>query len=376
MHWQQFTGPAMAKGLEDTTFYVHNPLLSVNEVGSDCKGTETLLGIEAFHRHSIERLERQPFTMNASSTHDTKRGEDTRARIDVLSEIPEEWERSLKQWSEWNSSDSAPDRNEQIFIYQTLMGAWPVSRNRLKTYLIKALREAKTHTNWLRPDERYEESVVNFVDRLLDPERSSKFLASFRAFHKRIAYFGAINSFSQTLLKITAPGTPDFYQGTELWDFSLADPDNRHPVDFEIRKAWLEWLKSHDNPKELMANWRDGRIKMFLIWKSLNFRRRQIDLFLHGDYIPIETTGRHATNVIAFARRNDNRWAIIVVPRLSSQITRSGSPPVGEAVWADTRLTLPPECPTDFHDIFTGNRVTSPFLSMILSDLPFSLIYS
>jgi (1->4)-alpha-D-glucan 1-alpha-D-glucosylmutase len=241
--------------------------------------------------------------------------------------------------------------------------------------LIKALREAKTHTNWLRPNEQYERQVLEFVDRITDPERSERFLKQFLAFQKKVAYFGAINSLSQTLLKIASPGIPDFYRGVELWDLNLADPDNRRPVDFEVRMKTLAQL--HDSkPKELLRHWQDGRIKLFLIWKALNFRRQNVDLFLSGDYIPIASRGAHAANVIAFARRKGRQLAIVVVPRLSSQITRSGRPPRGDASWSDTSLIFPEYCPGELYDIFTGKLVSSRAVSMIFSDFPFSLLHT
>jgi (1->4)-alpha-D-glucan 1-alpha-D-glucosylmutase len=366
----------MAKGLEDTTFYVQNPLISLNEVGGDCAGPDSLLGIENFHRHNARRLHEHPHTMNASSTHDTKRGEDVRARIDVLSEVPDEWERWLKECRQLNPSESSPDANEQVLIYQTLLGVWPISRSRLHMYLIKALREAKTQTNWLRPDEQHEKQVLDFVDGVFGNERSGQFLKRFLKFQKKIAFFGAMNSLSQTLLKIASPGVPDLYQGTELWDSSLADPDNRRPVDFEFRIGKLAWLKDNDRPSELLRYWADGSIKMFLIWKALRFRRDHIDLFQRGDYIPIEVSGSQSKSIIAFARRNGEQWAVAVVPRLCSRVTRPGKPPIGAAVWGDTCLFLPSGCPMELHDIFTGKPVNSPALSTIFSDFPFSLLSS
>jgi (1->4)-alpha-D-glucan 1-alpha-D-glucosylmutase len=373
-HWQQFTGPVMAKGLEDTTFYFHNPLISLNEVGSDCAGIDDQLGIDEFHHRNLRRLGRQPHAMNATETHDTKRGEDARARINALSEFAEEWTERVERWSRWNPTAEAPDANEQVFIYQTLIGAWPVSRSRMHGYLIKALREAKTHTHWLRPNERYEQNVLNFVDRLLSTDRPNRFLRDFLEFQNKIAFFGAINSLSQTLLKIASPGIPDFYQGSELWDFSLADPDNRRPVDYEIRSAWLDWLKSHSRPEDLLGNWTDGRIKMFLIWKALNFRQRHSELFLSGDYIQLRTNGPHAGNIIAFARRTEDDWVVVAVPRLSSQITRAGSFPTGQGVWSDTFIDFPEDGPQQFRNVFTAAPVSGRAAGEIFATLPFALL--
>jgi (1->4)-alpha-D-glucan 1-alpha-D-glucosylmutase len=373
-HWQQFTGPVMAKGLEDTTFYFHNPLISLNEVGSDCGATDARFSVPDFHRRSLERLQHQPHGLNATETHDTKRAEDARARINVLSELREEWADCIERWGRWNPSTAAPDANEQVFIYQTLIGAWPVSRSRLHIYLIKALREAKTHTNWLCPDERYEQSVLSFVDRILSADRRKRFLRDFLHFQNKTAFFGAINSLSQTLLKITSPGVPDFYQGSELWDFSLADPDNRRLVDYQIRMAWLDWLKTRAKPEDLLSNWSDGRIKMFLIWKALNFRRAHIDLFHSGDYIPLQAHGPYADNIIAFARRKQDDWVVVVVPRLSSQLTRAGMFPLGESVWSDTVVDLPEDGPRQFQNVFTGAHVDRPAAAEIFANLPFALL--
>jgi len=371
--WQQFTGPVMAKGLEDTAFYRYNALVSTNEVGRPASGPEAFLGVDEFHRRNIERQHTYPYTMNASSTHDTKRSEDVRARIDVLSELPDEWESRLKRWSRWNPSDSAPDANEQVLIYQTLLGAWPISRERLQGYLIKALREAKAHTSWMQNDGVYEQEVLSFVDRLMDPDQSRSFLKNFFRFHKKISFFGAMNSLSRLLLKLTSPGVPDIYQGTELWDFSLTDPDNRRPVDYENRVHALEWIEKHGRPKELLRWWQDGRIKMFVLWKSLTFRREHAEVFMEGEYLPIEVSGRRAENVIAFARHLGDKWILVVVPRLMSQLTKAGTPALGR-VWADTVLQLPPQAPHQWRNVFTGKAVSTSKLAHIFSELPFALL--
>jgi len=370
LRWQQYTGPVMAKGLEDTTFYVHNPLVSLNEVGGDCSDPGIYFGVHEFHRRNLERRVRQPLTMNASSTHDTKRSEDARCRIDVLSEIPEEWERRLKRWRRWNPSDTAPAANEQVLIYQTLLGAWPISCERLQTYLTKALREAKTHTSWLQVDEEYERRVFEFVNRILDPQLSDAFLKDFLRLQRKLAFFGALNSLGQTLLKIAAPGIPDFYQGAEIWDFSVADPDNRRPVDFQHRMETAASLKKKVTLKTLLRRWGDGRIKMFVIRKALSFRRENLDLFLGGGYLPIKVSGPKADHVIAFARRLGEQWCIVAVPRLISKLTKVGKPPIGESVWADTRLILPSECSKHVVNIFTGQTLSSPLCSAWFSDFP------
>ncbi len=338
MRWQQFTGPVMAKGLEDTAFYIHNPLISVNEVGGDPNGPEASFGVEAFHRHNLERHSNWPDTMNASSTHDTKRSEDVRARINVLSELPAEWERSLLRWNRWNKSETAPDRNEQILIYQTMLGAWPIASGRLQQYVIKALREGKTHSSWININEEYEGRVLSFIDSLYS---NAKFLGDFSRFEKKIAFFGALSSLSQLVLKITSPGIPDFYQGAELWDLSLADPDNRRPVDFDARIGMLASLGSGPDPNELLQHWSDGRLKLYLTQKLLNIRREHDALFREGEYVPLRTGGVRATHVIAFARRLREQCCVVAVPRLYAALTRAGAFPIGKRVWRDTWIELP-----------------------------------
>jgi len=368
--WQQFTGPVMAKGLEDTTFYVHNPLLSVNEVGSDSNGPETVFGVEEFHRRNQRRRRHSPHTMNATSTHDTKRSEDVRARINVLSELPNEWSRYAKRWMRWNRSDTTPDANEQILIYQTMLGAWPVEPDRLKPYVTKALREARTHTNWIDPNQEYEKQVLGFVDLLYSKQI---FLKDLSRFHEKIAWFGALSSLSQLVLKITSPGIPDFYRGAEMWDLSLADPDNRRPVDFSTRVEALEKLKRHSQPADLLKNWSDGRIKMYTTWKALAFRRAHGDLFLNGDYLPLAVTGKRRGHVIAFARRFKNQWSITVVPRLLAKLGRAI--PLGARAWGDTVIELPDGAPNQWVNVFTGEPLSGHLLAAkLFATLPVALL--
>jgi len=353
LRWQQFTGAVMAKGLEDTTFYAFNPLTSVNEVGGDAGGPEAYFGIEEFHRRMQERRSRWPFTMNAGSTHDTKRSEDVRARINVLSEFPKEWATRLKRWRRWNRAESGPDENEQILIYQTLLGAWPIEPARLKQYVRKALREAKVHTSWTDIDAAYEQRVLEFVDRILDRTRSAEFLEDFEAFQKKIAFYGALSSLAQTVLRMTAPGAPDFYQGSEIWQYHLADPDNRRPVDFERRRRMLEELKSGASCEDLLKTWEDGRIRMYVIWKTLNFRRSRPDLFLRGDYQPLRASGRASDHVVAFARRYQDDWVITAVPRLVARLPRPGR-------WRDSVIDLPEGAPQQWKNILTDETISAP----------------
>ena len=373
MRWQQFTGPVMAKGLEDTAFYLHNALMSVNEVGGDCNGPEIYFGLEEFHRRNLARHARWPRTMNTTSTHDTKRSEDVRARINVLSEFPDEWSRCLRRWSRMNPSEIAPDCNEQVLVYQSMLGAWPIEVDRLKQYVTKALREGKKHTSWININEEYEERVLSFVESLYSNE---SFLKGFGRLQKKVAYFGALSALGQVILKMTSPGIPDFYRGTEIWDLSLADPDNRRPVDFSSRLTMLDDLKKHANIRQLLKHWSDGRLKMFATWKLLRFRREHASLFEQGEYIPLRVTGTRSNHVIAFARHLHNEWCIVTVPRLCASLTRAGSPPIGEKVWGDTQIELPQGVPSSGTDIFTNKRVLMSAASELFGILPFGVVAS
>jgi len=371
MRWQQFTGPVMAKGLEDTAFYVHNPLVSVNEVGGHPNGPEIYFGVEEFHRRNLDRHTHWRHTMNASSTHDTKRSEDVRARINVLSELPDEWAKTLRRWKRMNPADTAPDANEQILIYQTLLGAWPIEPDRLKQYVTKALREGKTHTSWIDINEEYERGVLAFVDGLYEHEAFRK---DFARLHRKVAYFGALSSLSQLVLKIASPGVPDIYRGTEMWDFSLSDPDNRRAVDFTSRVQLLGDLQKRANPKSLLKTLADGRLKMYVIWKLLSFRRTHADLFSQGDYIPLRVEGDRSSHIIAFLRRLHDDCCLVVVPRLCASLTRAGSPPIGDAVWGNTRVELPSEVPSQWTNVLTGEDQSSGLVAQMLRTLPVGVL--
>jgi (1->4)-alpha-D-glucan 1-alpha-D-glucosylmutase len=379
MRWQQFAGPAMAKGLEDTAWYIYNRLISLNEVGGD-PGTERL-SVEMFHRHNAATRARRPYTLNATSTHDTKRSEDVRARINVLAELPEEWARRVSRWSRWNRSKKrrvanrpVPDPNEEMFLYQTLIGAWPLVeaevpafRERLKGYVIKAAREAKVHTSWISPQRGHEKALVAFVDAILRPSQRNKFLTDFLRFQEKIAFYGAFNSLAQVPLKITAPGVPDLYQGTELWDFSLVDPDNRRPIDFGIRARLLEDLKRRESKdpltlvSDLLARWADGWIKLFVTAKSLNFRATHSELFFKGDYLPLYASAQWKEHVCAFARRRGEAWAVVVVPRLLTRLIKAGVFPLGGRVWENGCLALPEEAPGRWLNILTDQAMEVSF---------------
>jgi (1->4)-alpha-D-glucan 1-alpha-D-glucosylmutase len=376
MRFQQLTGPLMAKGLEDTTHYVFNRLLSLNEVGGD--PDRFGVSLDEFHKFLQRRQENWPHAMNASSTHDSKRGEDARARINVLSELPDEWERQLRAWSKINRAkktvvkgSEAPDLNDEYFLYQTLIGACPVDGEpgegfvaRLKEYLVKAVREAKVHTEWLKPDLAYEQAFVNFAESILASGTDNRFLGEFLPFVDNIACAGMFNSLAQTLLKITAPGVPDIYQGSELWDLSFVDPDNRRSVDYVWRAERLAEFRAAERTdrlgllRDLLSHWQDGRIKLFLIAKLLNFRRAQAALFNQGDYLPLHAVGEMAKSVCAFARRAGPVWVIAIAPRLVGRtVFRYGAAPLSADLWADTELDLPAPAPRRWLDIISGNAL-------------------
>lgn len=419
--WQQYTGPAMAKGFEDTTLYIYNRLISLNEVGGNPAGRG--ISVAEFHRRNVERQKRISHTMNATSTHDTKRGEDVRARINVLSELPGAWSMLVKRWSNWNSPRKpvldglpAPGAAGEMLIYQTLAGAWPLReedvpsfRERLKAYVVKAAREAKLRTNWLDPCEAYEGALEEFVTAILEPSPENRFLQDFLEFQKTLAYFGALNALSQVLLKIASPGVPDFYQGTELWTFSLVDPDNRRPVDFGERAALLAALREEEEAggraalaKKLLGGWEDGRVKLYLIYKALHLRRSSRKLFENGEYIPVEAVGARRRHVCAFIRRLENSWVLVAAPRLAARLYAAGLglvseeakepspyfyhpadpcpglsqpsearepspcfPPLPDSLllpaelWEDTALLLPEGAPEHWRNIFTDEEISA-----------------
>jgi (1->4)-alpha-D-glucan 1-alpha-D-glucosylmutase len=371
LRFQQITAPVMAKGFEDTALYRFNRLVSLNEVGGDPAHFGTPLA--DFHTAMAERRRQHPVALNTTSTHDTKRGEDVRIRIDVLSEIPGEWRQRVLAWQRLNRRHRTmvdgrwtPGANTEYLIYQTLVGAWPVTAERLRAYVLKATREAKSHTSWINPNPRYDEAVAGFSEAILDPARSGRFLADFVAFQQRVARFGMAGSLAQTVIKITAPGVPDFYQGSELWDLSLVDPDNRRPVDFALRRRYLSELdaeaaSTHDIAalvRDLLKGWEDGRIKLFVIRQALRCRRLQAGLFAGGEYRALEATGPLGEHVCAFARLGpEGAAAITVAARL---LARRGieEPPVGAGYWGDaTEVAVPPEAGARFIDALTGERV-------------------
>jgi (1->4)-alpha-D-glucan 1-alpha-D-glucosylmutase len=375
MRFQQLTGPVAAKGIEDTAFYRFYPLASLCEVG----GEPSRFGVSpaTFHRRNRERLALWPHAMLASSTHDTKRSEDARARINALSEIPTRWYRAVRRWQDMNrdlktaiEDMAAPDANEEYLLYQTLLGAWPLDGaggppqsfvQRIQEYMIKALREAKIHSSWLNPDEEYEQAASDFISKILTPEGA--FAKDFAEFQAPIARAGMFNSLSQTLLKIAAPGVPDFYQGTEIWDFSLVDPDNRRPVDYEHRKRLLDSLQdkgSGDRASlagDLLRSSQDGRIKMFVTTVALNYRQNNRDLFERGEYLPLQPAGERERHVVSFARKIDGKAAIVIATRFFIRLM-SGLP-IGREAWGDTAILTGDELAGCYRDVFTGRSVRS-----------------
>ena len=372
MRFQQLTGPVMAKGVEDTTLYGYNRLVSLNEVGGwpDHFGCS----IEEFHNFNTKKRDLWPDSLNATSTHDTKRGEDLRARINVLSEMPDEWLKKLRTWIKINRGKkkrvqglAVPDRNDEYFLYQTLIGAFPFSDadypdfvQRIKAYIVKAVREAKVHTAWLKPDTEYEDAYVSFAERILARSQANAFLKDIIPFCRRVSHYGMLNSLSQTLIKITSPGVPDFYQGTELWDLSLVDPDNRRPVDFEKRRAMLAGIREEEDSnidrliRDLLSTREDGRIKLFLIYRALKARRTHREIFQEGAYLPLESAGRFRSHVIAFAWRYQRQWALVIAPRFLSHLIQEGTFPLGSQVWQDTAVVMPDGAPAQWRNVITN----------------------
>jgi (1->4)-alpha-D-glucan 1-alpha-D-glucosylmutase len=383
MRFQQITGPIMAKGVEDTAFYVYNRFISLNEVGGYPERFGTPL--ETFHGQNIERTKFWPCAMITTATHDTKRSEDVRARLAVLSEIPHEWRESVIRWGRMNrrkktliDGQGVPDRNEEYLLYQTLVGIWPIDsmseaeyetfKKRIRDYMLKAVREAKVNTSWISPNIPYEENLMNFIDALLSPSSSNYFLIDFENFQKKVSAFGMLNSLSQTLLKMTCPGIPDSYQGTELWDFSLVDPDNRRPVNFEIRSKKLAELKNRmetagsslaEFARDLARERRDGSIKLYVTFKALHFRRENRLLFQEGSYIPLIGGDNLKEHLCAFARRRGEEVVLVAVPRFLTRLVRNPDEmPFGESVWGDSSVLIPADIPgKTFRNIFTGETL-------------------
>jgi malto-oligosyltrehalose synthase/4-alpha-glucanotransferase len=363
MKFQQFTAPVTAKGVEDTAFYVYNRLVALNEVGGD----PNLFGftVTAFHGASADRTARWPHTMLATSTHDNKRAEDVRARIDVLSEMPAAWRLLLRRWSRMNRGRkrtvdraSAPSRNDEYLLYQTLLGTFPLEqldgaglaayRERIERYMVKAIREAKERSSWISVSEPYEAAATDFVRQLLADREGNLFLDDLATQVRSIAWFGMLNSLSLTLIKLASPGVPDLYQGTEIWDFSLVDPDNRRPVDYARRRELLERLAALAGSqgiataaREMAAAPDDGRAKLWVVWRALGLRRDHPLVFERGDYTPLAAAGTRADHIVAFARRHEGVGVIAIAGRLWASLgVETRMPPLGAAVWGDTAIDV------------------------------------
>ncbi|MBD0304933.1 MAG: malto-oligosyltrehalose synthase [Nitrospiraceae bacterium] len=383
MKFQQTTSPVTAKGIEDTALYIYNRLLSLNEVGGDPE--QFGLSVRTFHEWMQDRQARWPHALSATSTHDTKRSEDVRARINVISEIPVLWKINVARWSKLNKpyktevdGAPAPDLNDEYLLYQTLIGAWPLEPlderqyrifcDRIQGYMAKALHEAKVHTSWVNPNRVYDQAVEKFVEAILDRTRPNPFLESFLPLEEQIAEVGLYNAMAQVVLKIAAPGVPDFYQGTELWDFSLVDPDNRRPVDYATRREALSDLRracedrATDRPaliKDLLDTRRDGRIKLYLVLCGLHYRRTHVSLFQNGRYVPLEIGGAHRDHVCAFARVSEQQSVVVAVPRLVQGLLRKdGSTALEADIWKDTWIWTEPHVER-YRNVLTDETLSS-----------------
>ena len=355
MKFQQITGPIMAKSVEDTAFYIYNRLVSLNEVG----GHPDHFGIEVqdFHAHNVGIQQSYPHTMLSTSTHDTKRSEDVRCRINVLSEIPDEWHNAINTWAVMNaaacstlSGQSAPSRNDEYLIYQTLLGTYDPAEDskvyidRIVQYMFKAINEAKTHSNWINPNQEYAHAISSFIRTIW---KNEVFRTAFEAFHNKVAFFGRLNSLSQVLLKLTSPGVPDIYQGSELWNFSLVDPDNRRPVDFNLRSQLLDTIKKEQSIERLgyiqslLENDQEGMIKFYFTYRTLCYRSHHPRLFTMGHYKPLIASGTKHNHLCAFQRTHNDKTLIAIIPRLMCSMVRSRTVlPVGHSAWEDTRVHI------------------------------------
>ena len=384
--FQQYTGPVMAKGLEDTAFYIYNRLVSLNEVGDEPHRFG--VAVDDFHAANRMRAERWPHAMLNTSTHDSKRSEDVRARIDVLSEMVPAWEQAVDRWHRLNADRKtrvggkpAPSRNDEYALYQNLLGIWPLTevdeaglerlRQRFTEYTLKAVREAKVHTSWLNRNQAYEDAITAFIEQLLDPADRA-FVDDFAAFARTVARFGLFNSLGQLLVKLTAPGIPDTYQGSEVWQFRLVDPDNRHPVDWhdlgERFRSLQELLAGDDPPLAerlgaLLDHPADGRVKMYTLWRTLGWRREHEQLFARGSYLPLRAQGSAADHLFAFARVHRQHTAVVCVPRLVARLQET----TGERLaldperLAETTLELPGHLAgRQVHNLFSGTGFTVP----------------
>ncbi len=380
MSFQQFTPAVIVKGTEDTALYRFNRLVSLNEVGGE--PTEFGTSVGAFHDANLSRRRQWPLSMLATSTHDTKRGEDLRGRINVLSEMPEVWRSALSRWSAMNrdsksilNGEPVPNTDDEYLLYQTLLGAWPLEGSELSgfvervvAYMVKASKESNRRTSWVFPSQGYDYALERFVRSLLR-DGENPFLSDFLELQARVSRFGILNSLSQLLLKLTSPGVPDVYQGTEVWDFSLVDPDNRRPVDFQRRWIMLDELEREaraaarkatgllDLASRLVDHPEDGRVKMFVMSKALSHRRAHPGLYTRGDYIPVACEGPRKQHVCAFLRKEKGQSALVIAPRFFAVLGAERWPLTDpRSVWGATKLHIPRGLPTSYTNLLTGER--------------------
>ena len=392
MTWQQFTGPITAKGVEDSALYVYNRLVSLNEVGGCPQCSD--VSKTAFDTFLQQKHKKWPFAINTTMTHDAKRSEDVRARINVLSEIPEEWERRLNQWSLWNDPKCqmvkgvrTPERNEEILLYQILIGSWPISEpackcytRRIQDFMVKAVREAMVHTRWTVPNVDHEQALTNFVGAILDEYCRQRLFAGLQSVCCKNCVPRGVEQPLATCHKTRIPRVADFYQGTELWDLRLVDPDNRAAVDFESRNRLLASLhEKSSSTTDLMSAWQDGRIKMYVTQRGLLVRRNHPALFLKGEYIPLETQGPKRECVFAMARRYRGEWCIVVAPRFTTRLA-TNSNQLGEN-WEDTSILLPKEAPRRWVDVFSGGSGEAMqdrilYVRELLKQFPVAMLWS
>ncbi len=370
----QFSGPLMAKGVEDTLLYTYTRFIGHNEVGDSVEE----FGITSEHYHALmaDRQEHWPLSLNGTSTHDTKRGEDVRGRLNALTDLPEQWIETVSNWFSMHPSTKLQP-NDQYLIYQTVVGAHPMPgqddddfENRLHEYLPKALREGKVNSTWTQPDESYEQAAKDFASSLLD--KSGDFYKIFESFHRTVCDWGIVNSLAQTLLKFTSPGVPDVYQGTELWDLSLVDPDNRRPVDYSLREKYLDEMDSLDW-RALWQHRYSGQIKLWLTHQLFQERKENADTFTQGLYLPLAVEGTYKDHVLAFARRYKQNWYVVAVPLHAAQIGSIHE--VLEIDWKDTRVVLPEDAPQNWQNLLGSASVSSGCLVQdLFSELPFALL--
>ncbi|MBZ5664524.1 MAG: malto-oligosyltrehalose synthase [Acidobacteriia bacterium] len=407
MKFQQLASAVMAKGVEDTAFYRYNRLVSLNDVGGNPAKFGTT--VDEFHRANQQRLHSWPHSMLASSTHDSKRSEDVRARINVLSEIPALWRLKLRRWRDWNRGKRrlidgrpAPTRNDEYLLYQTLVGAWPLEAlddggwqtfsERIEQYMLKAAREAKEQTSWANSNLDYEGALLNFTRAVLKRDGKNRFLADFSEFQEQTARAAMFSSLSQCLLKLTSPGVPDIYQGNELWELNLVDPDNRCSVDYDRRRQLLDRLQQGcQSPQQLsaqaaalLANMDNGLAKLYLTWRTLGIRRKEPLLFQQGSYIPLQAVGQRSEHICAFAREYEGQSVIVAVPRLCATLLgQNFSSPCSDSLWSDTQLEIPDAKGAFYHDVFTGeclplggNQQRLVTVARLLRDFPVAFLFS